>query len=305
MRMLEHRRARTVFNVLRHRDDSAFVITPRTYIPDVASVAAHYDELDPFYRSIWGDHVHHGYWISGKEAADEAVLNLTHVIAQRAGIVAGTRVCDIGCGYGATAIILARDYGANVTGITVSRTQFELARSALRDANNPSFLLGNALENGLPSASFDSVIAIESSEHMPDKPKFFTEAQRLLRPQGRITVAAWLTREQPHAGEVRLLLEPICVEGRLPSLASASEYQQWLSDAGFHDVTFTDVTARVQKTWSLCAARFIRKSLTDAAFRRRWSNPKLSNRIFAKSVFRIWLAYKLGSMRYGIFSASK
>ena len=39
-------------------------------------VADHYDELDPFYREIWGEHVHHGLWESGKETIEEAVVNL-------------------------------------------------------------------------------------------------------------------------------------------------------------------------------------------------------------------------------------
>jgi len=281
------------------------MIIPRSYTPDIASVAAHYDDLDPFYRSVWGEHVHHGYWISGKESAHEAVLNLVHFIVERAGIACGTRVCDIGCGYGATALILARDYGADVTGITVSRKQFEIAQSAAKDNIRSRFLLGDALESGLQPASFDSVIAIESSEHMADKCKFFSEARRLLRPRGRLVVAAWLTRERPNGIEERLLLEPICVEARLPSLASAAEYKQMLCGARFQEINCSDLTANVQKTWSLCAARFIKKSITDSDFRRRWRNPALSNRIFAITIFRIWLAYKTGSMRYAIFSAIK
>ena len=34
-----------------------------------AAVAAHYDELDPFYREIWGEHVHHGYWATRSTSA--------------------------------------------------------------------------------------------------------------------------------------------------------------------------------------------------------------------------------------------
>jgi tocopherol O-methyltransferase len=281
------------------------MIVPRSYIPDVASVAAHYDDLDPFYRGIWGDHVHHGYWISGKERSNEAVLNLTRLIAERAGVQPGARVLDIGCGYGATAAILARDYGAEVTGVTVSRRQYEIARSSAKDKGNPRYLLGDALESGLDAASFDSVIAIESSEHMPDKPRFFGEAFRLLRPRGRLVVAAWLARERPNAAEVKFLLEPICVEGRLPSLGSRVEYVKMLSGAGFRDLNFVELTAAVQRTWTLCAARFLRKTVTDSSFRRRWLDPQLSNRVFAKTVFRIWLAYKTGSLRYGVFSATK
>jgi tocopherol O-methyltransferase len=233
------------------------------------------------------------------------VLNLTHLVAERAGIGSNTRVCDIGCGYGATALIFARDYGANVTGITISQRQFEIARWLAKDTANARFMLGDALENGLQAASFDSVIAIESSEHMPDKRKFFSEALRLLRPGGRVAIAAWLTREFPGAAATKLLLEPICVEGRLPSLASPTEYKEMLYEAGFREIEYLDLTARVQKTWSVCVGRFIRNSITDSSFRHRWRDPKLTNRIFAKTIFRIWLAYKIGSMRYGIFSAIK
>ena len=44
-----------------------------------AAVAAHYDELDPFYREVWGEHVHHGFWATGREsptAAAEALVDL-------------------------------------------------------------------------------------------------------------------------------------------------------------------------------------------------------------------------------------
>jgi tocopherol O-methyltransferase len=249
--------------------------------------------------------VHHGYWITGTEDVDEAVLNLTRMIATRAGATAGARVCDLGCGYGATALVLARDYGAEVTGITVSRKQFEVARAASHGTLECTFILGDALQNGLPAAHFDSVIAIESSEHMADKPRFFGEARRLLRAGGRVAIAAWLAREHLTPAERKYLLEPICVEGRLPSLASATEYQEMLAAAGFRDLEYSDLTAGVRQTWGICTRRFIRKSIKNRSFRRQWLDPALGSRIFARTIFRIWLAYRIGSMRYGIFSAIK
>ncbi len=47
------------------------MITPHEPIADVAAVAAHYDDLDLFYQAIWGTHVHHGYWKTGKENREE------------------------------------------------------------------------------------------------------------------------------------------------------------------------------------------------------------------------------------------
>src|SRR5215213_3127174 len=70
-------------------------------------VAAHYDDLDFFYRDVWGEHVHHGLWRSGKETREEAVRQLAELVAAEAQGAPGQSVCDIGCGYGATARLLA------------------------------------------------------------------------------------------------------------------------------------------------------------------------------------------------------
>ena len=281
------------------------MITPQAITINSTWVAAHYDDLDSFYRTIWGHHIHHGYWITGKETAEQAVLNLTHLVARQAGMDTGVRVCDFGCGYGASAMIFARKYGARVIGITVSKNQYEFAKSQAQGLFDPHFLLCDGLDNQLHAESFDAVVAIESSEHLQDKPKFFGETFRLLRPGGRVVVAAWLVAAQPLSWERKYLLEPICAEGRLPSMAAAGEYLTMLFEAGFGEAHFQDLTDRVQKTWGICALRGLRAILTKPSLRRRLFDPGFSNRIFAKTVARIWLAYKTGSMRYGLFSAVK
>jgi tocopherol O-methyltransferase len=281
------------------------MIIPPKSVADAASVAAHYDDLDPFYRAVWGSHVHHGYWVTGKESADEAILNLTRLVAIHAGIRNGTRVCDLGCGYGASARVFNQQYGAKVTGITISRKQYEYAAALSEGIIDLDFLHCDALHNGLPTASFDSVVAIESMEHMPDKPSFFAEVNRLLDRDGPFVVAAWLAPEQPANWKTKYLLEPICVEGRLPNMPSASEYRTMLEEAKFHDITFVDLTRHVSRTWSICALRSLTRIGAEPSLRRRLFDPNFPNRVFLKTVFRIWLAYTTGSMRYGLFSARK
>ena len=281
------------------------MIVPRAEIADVAAVAAHYDELDDLYRSLWGTSLHHGYWIRGNESPDEAVANLTRLIARQAALKPGDRVCDLGCGYGAAAILWQRDFGADVIGITISEKQYRYAKFAAAGNARLDFILGNALETDLPAASFDVVTAIESSEHMPDKAGFILEAHRLLRPGGRCLIAAWLTREHPNCSESKYLLDPICREGRLPNMASAAEYHSMLAAAGFHDIQVSDLTKQVKKTWGVCARRVIARFLRDPSFRLVLRDPRFTNGIFAKTVFRIWLAYQTGSMRYATFAARK
>jgi cyclopropane fatty-acyl-phospholipid synthase-like methyltransferase len=279
------------------------MIYPRANGADGAAVAAHYDEIDRFYRAVWGTNLHHGYWQSGDESTAEAILNLTRLIAKQAQITTGSRVCDFGCGYGATARLFAQEYGAKVTGLTISRRQYELAQNTGGDDVN--ILLCDGLVNNFPAQSFDALVAIESSEHIADKAAFFQEAHRLLRPGGRLVVAAWLAREQATTFEARFLLEPICEEGRLPNMATAAEYLAMLQAAGFREAQSADLSRNVRKTWSICASRFIKTIGSNTKLRRELLQPDWGNRVFAKTVFRIWLAYRTGSMRYGIFSATK
>ena len=51
---------------------------------------------------------------------EEATRRLIEVVAGEAGIESGSAVCDVGCGYGGTARMLYREYGAEVTALTIS-----------------------------------------------------------------------------------------------------------------------------------------------------------------------------------------
>ena len=266
-------------------------------------VAAHYDDLDSFYREIWGEHVHHGFWHSDAETAEEATHHLITEVAAQAQVQPGDRICDVGCGYGGTARTLVREHGAEVTALTISEAQYRYALSLEPDSTNPIYLLRDWLTNGLEPASFDSVIAIESSEHMADLQAFFAEVARVLKPGGRFVVCAWLSREAPRFWERRFLLEAICREGRLRGMGSASEYQLLAQNAGMVPVGFQDVSGRVERTWSICAGRVVQGLLQNQSYRQFMFSGTSSNKVFALTLLRIWLAYKFGCMRYGILTA--
>lgn len=271
----------------------------------VHEVADHYDELDRYYREIWGEHVHHGLWERGDETADEAVLNLIRSVARRGEITAGKRVCDVGCGYGGTARVLDSEFGAIVSAITLSAAQYRYAIARRNDASNPQYLLGDWASNELPSGVFDAVISIESSEHMQDKPVFFAQAHRVLKAGGRMVVCAWLAAENPTGPHRRHLLEPICREGRLPGMGTETDYRQWFSGAELKVESFEDVSARVRKTWSICLARLLPSLFRRPGYLRFLFSAGARNRVFLVTIVRIRLAYALGAMRYGIFTARK
>jgi tocopherol O-methyltransferase len=269
------------------------------------AVARHYDELDPFYREIWGNHVHHGYWATGTETPMEAVEALVDHLAERLTLQPGQRVCDVGCGYGAAALRLANRFGVHVSGLTISPVQAAHAQTNAVGNTSVEIGLGDWLNNTFCDAAFDSVYAIESSEHMEDKARFFSEAFRTLRPGGRLGIYAWLARERPRHWEVKYLLEPICREGRLPSLGTESDYRALATEAGFRVVSFEDISQHVRRTWTVCAYRLAGKLLTRPEYRRFISDQKAENRVFALSLVRLLLAYRTRSMRYCLLIASK
>ena len=273
------------------------MILPKKPQP-TAAVAAHYDELDSFYREIWGEHVHHGYWATGRETATEAAITLIELLAECLQLSRGQRVCDIGCGYGETARFLAARYALDVTGVTVSAAQVRWGAGRSAAPGQVSIALQDWLANDFPAESFDRAYAVESSEHMPDKQRFFREAYRTLKPNGVFVVCAWLARDHPRTWEIRHLLEPICREGRLPGLGDESDYRALAERAGFEVVEVKDISAQVSRTWRICISRMLGKFFTDPRYLRLLLDSTSTDRIFAVTMLRIMIAYRTRSMRY-------
>ena len=278
------------------------MIAPRD-LPDASAVAQHYDRLDAFYRDIWGDTVHHGLWTTGRETSAEAADALTRRVVDAVSPALGLKVCDVGCGYGAISHALA-EAGAEVVGLTLSGAQAEIAR-ARSVGSSPQFHVVDWLQNDLACASFDAVVAVESTTHMPERQRVFNELARVLKPGGHLVLCVWMASEAPARWQVRHLLEPICSEGRLAGLGSARENRQWITDAGLVVETEEDWSAQVGRTWTVVARRVAARLITDRRLRQFIMDAREGDRVFALTVARLRLAFAVGAMRYGFFVARK
>lgn len=271
---------------------------------DPSEVRSHYDELDPFYRELWGEHVHHGFWTTGTEPPEIAARRLVELVAEKAQIKSGDQVLDIGCGYGAPARQLVEQYGAKVTAITLSPVQHDYARG-LSPSSNPLYHLADWLTADFPAQSYHAAIAIESTEHMPDRVQFFRKAFSALKVGSRLVVCAWITRERPSRLEIDWLLRPICLEGRIPQLPTMVELINAARTAGFSVIESQDYAQSVSRTWGVVLRRLIMHLITDTRYRAYLFNSQHRNRIFGLTALRIWLAYRVGAMRYGILTMTR
>jgi len=267
-------------------------------------VAEHYNDLDEYYRALWGEHLHHGYWKTGRESVEEAVRNMIDLVAEKAR-VQDADVCDVGCGYGGTSRVLAADYNARVTGVTISEKQYQYASSQQVTDGNPNILLQNWMENDFPESNFDAVLGIECFTHMPDQTKFLSEAFRVLRPGGRMVLCVWMTSEEPTPSQRQKLLDPIIAEGRLTHMPTPSECAEMVASAGFKVVEHEDLSRQVAKTWRICVRRAIVRILVTPAYWKFLLDASQKNRVFVRTLFRLDKAFKTGCMRYGLIVAEK
>ena len=215
-------------------------------------IIEHYDLASPYYRALWGEHLHHGYWETGEETKEEAQLALTAHLAQTAQVPQGADILDVGCGFGGSSIYLANHYQANVIGMTISPVQAAMARQAANQANASSqFFVMDADQIALRE-KFDVLWSIEAISHFTRKAGFFREAAAMLRPGGTLALIDWFKRNDLSIAQQRSYIAPI-ERGMLVELETISDYVEMIRAAGL-EVTYTsDLTRRCAKTWDIGA----------------------------------------------------
>ena len=99
-----------------------------------------------------------------------------------------TRVLDVGSGLGGPARFLAATYGCHVTGIDLM-PEFCTAANELsrltRLTERTQFRQGNALALPFDDGAFDCVWTIQTQMNIAEKPQFYSEITRVLRPGGQ------------------------------------------------------------------------------------------------------------------------
>lgn len=149
----------------------------------------------------------------------------------------GETVLDLGSGGGIDVLLSARRVGptGKAYGLDMTDEMLALARENQRKAGvaNAEFLKGEMEDVPLPDGSVDVIISNCVVNLSPDKDRVLREAQRVLRPGGRVAIADIVTRGRvPAALKRSMELWAGCLAGAL----AEEEYRQKLAAAGFVDV---------------------------------------------------------------------
>ncbi|MEL6928547.1 MAG: methyltransferase domain-containing protein [Cyanobacteria bacterium J06600_6] len=273
-----------------------------------------YDASSGLWESIWGEHMHHGYYgKNGNYKLDrrQAQIDLIEELLLWSGCSTDNppeNIIDVGCGIGGSTLHLAQKFGSSATGITLSPVQASRAKERATEAGLDSrvnFEVANALDMPFEDNSFDLVWSLESGEHMPDKAKFLSECYRVLKPGGKMIFATWCHRETDSvAGDLTpsevAHLKEIYRVYCLPYVISLSEYRQIATECGFQNLNADDWSIAVEPFWDVVIDSAIAPQAIMGLFKAGWQTIQ-----GALSLSLMSRGYDRGLVRFGLISATK
>jgi phosphoethanolamine N-methyltransferase len=187
------------------------------------------DDLIALLELLWGE----GFLSPGGPEAVAAIVNGNDL--------ADKLVLDIGCGLGGIELILARDYGARVTGVDIEAGLVRRANALMEKSGVADRVECRHVEPGplaFGDAAFDVVFGKDSWIHVEDKRAFFAEIFRVLRPGGLLLAGDWMRSDQPYGRDMEYFFE---MEGLTYHMDTIGNYGAIIRAAGFTDLVLEDI----------------------------------------------------------------
>jgi len=167
----------------------------------------------------------------------------SRALVDHAGVSAGERVLDIGCGTGAAARYAAEIVGdsGRVVATDINEGMIACARN-LDDAAAVEWGLDNVENLAHEDGSFDVVVGNQVLQFLPDRPKALAEIRRVLAPRGRLALSVYCSLDLcPAHGAVAKALESHDVDPsgiQVPySFGDPMAFGDTLQEAGFGDIS--------------------------------------------------------------------
>jgi len=152
----------------------------------------HYELPPDFLRLCLGPRLKYSgcYWPDGVSTLAQAEERMLALSCERAEIVDGMEILELGCGWGSLTLWIAEKYpSARVTAVSNSRLQreFILAEAARRNLRPPTVFTADVNELAL-SGQFDRVVSVEMFEHVQNYKVLLARIASWLKPEGRLFV---------------------------------------------------------------------------------------------------------------------
>jgi cyclopropane-fatty-acyl-phospholipid synthase len=255
---------------------------------DAASIAYHYDLSNDFYQ-LWLDRdmvYSCAYFETGTEDLEQAQQAKLRHLCRKLRLRPGDRLLDVGCGWGGLARFAAREFGAEVLGITLSQAQLDLARRRVAEEGLQDRVRLELMDyRDLPQdGRFDKVVSVGMFEHVghANLGLYCRTLFNAVRPGGLVMnhgITARNTDGRPVGhGAGDFIDRYVFPHGELPHMAMMSAR---ISEAGLEIVDVESLRLHYARTLELWSAR-LEARLQEA------------QALVSEQTLRIWRLYLAG-----------
>lgn len=175
--------------------------SPVAPIPEKAN-EQHYELPSEFFTEVLGAQRKYSscYWGEDDHDLEQAETSALEITCERAGIADGMKVLELGCGWGALTLWIARHYaGVEITAVSNSNGQREFieAEAARRGLDNIRVITAD-MNDFATDQRFDRVVSLEMFEHMRNYRELFARVHGWLQPGGRFFMHIFCHRLVPY-----------------------------------------------------------------------------------------------------------
>ena len=264
------------------------------------NVAHHYDVSNELYRRFLDTDMQYScaYFERPDMTLEEAQAAKKALIGRKLLIQPGMKTLDIGSGWGGLSMTLAKDFGAQMTGVTLSTEQLALAKERAEKAglaDKTNFRLTDYRDL---NEKFDRIVSVGMLEHVgaPNFRTYFETIHRLLDDDGVALIHSIGKMHGPGATNA-FTQKYIFPGGYIPGLSeivtAIEQADLWITDVEILRLHYAE-TCRIWRERFMADPDI--PTMFDARFRRMWefylAGAELGFRHGGHMVFQIQLAKK-------------
>jgi len=220
------------------------------------NISYHYDLGNDFYR-LWLDETmtySSALFESGQESLESAQTAKYASLIDQMGARPGDHVLEIGCGWGGFAEFAARERGLRVTGLTISREQFNFARNRIEKAGLSDLVDFKLQDYRDERGCYDGIASIEMFEAVGEKywPAYFNTVRERLRPGARATlqiITMHDRRFEAYRKGVDFIQKYIFPGGMLPSPSALRHEVETAGLQVLKSIEFGDSYSQTLRRW--------------------------------------------------------
>ena len=265
--------------------------SPIALVPEKAN-EQHYEVPPAFFENVLGKHLKYssGYWPDGVNSLDESEESMLELSFERAQLVDGDSILELGCGWGSLTCYMASKLpNSKITAVSNSKDQKEhiLNRCKNQGLDNIEVITADMNDFGTES-KYDRVVSIEMFEHMRNYKNLLSKISSWLHDDGKLFIHIFTHQSVVYPfenqGEADWMAREFFSGGMMPSHDLLLHFQD--------DLIIDDV-------WSMSGTHYEKTSLA-------WVNKMDANK---DSIMKIFLKTygddaKLWFQRWRIFFMS-